>query len=93
MEPRGPLGIRKPVRIRNSIGRHAESIASDLGFALPAAMQGGGSDANFTGAMGIASLDGLGVKGAGLHTLNEHIEIDSLAVRGKLMAGLLATLS
>lgn len=71
---------------------HAASIASSLGFDIPAQMAGGGSDGNFTGAMGIATLDSLGVRGAGLHTLNEHIEIDSLAERGKLMAGLLATL-
>ena len=38
------------------------------------------------------SLDGLGVRGADAHTLNEHIEVDSLAERGRLMAGLLATL-
>lgn len=90
-------GVTRPVWEPNdackALHQHAESIAKDLGFALPPAMQGGGSDANFTGAMGIASLDALGVKGAGLHTLNEHIEIDSLAERGKLMAGLLATLS
>ena len=90
-------GVTRPVWEPNdackALHQHAESIARDLGFELPAAMQGGGSDANFTGAMGIASLDALGVKGAGLHTLNEHIEIDSLAERGKLMAGLLATLS
>ena len=53
---------------------------------------GGGSDGNFTGAMGIPTLDGLGVRGADAHTLNEHIEVDSLAERGRLMAGLLATL-
>ncbi|MFK7994020.1 MAG: M20/M25/M40 family metallo-hydrolase [Granulosicoccus sp.] len=70
----------------------ALSLATDLGFELPAMMQGGGSDANFTGAIGVPSLDSLGVRGAGLHTLNEHIEIDSLAERGKLMAGMLATL-
>ena len=46
-----------------------------------------------TGAMGIATLDGLGVQGAGAHTLDEHIVVDSLAYRGKLMAGLLATLA
>ena len=71
---------------------HAVKLASELGFDLPASMAGGGSDGNFTGAMGIATLDSLGVRGAGLHTLNEHIEVDSLAERGKLMAGLLATL-
>ena len=71
----------------------AKSLAADLGFDLPACMAGGGSDGNFTGAMGIPTLDSLGVQGAGLHTLNEHIEIESLATRGKLMAGLLTTLS
>jgi glutamate carboxypeptidase len=76
-----------------ALHQHAEKLAGELGFALPAAMSGGGSDGNFTGAMGIATLDSLGVVGAGLHTLNEHIEIDSLAQRGKLMAGLLATLT
>jgi glutamate carboxypeptidase len=42
--------------------------------------------------MGIPTLDGLGVRGADPHTLNEHIIVDSLAERGRLMAGLLATL-
>ncbi len=72
---------------------HAAELAGDLGFDLPASMAGGGSDGNFTGAMGIPTLDSLGARGAGLHTLNEHIEVDSLAERGKLMAGLLATLA
>ncbi len=70
----------------------AAAIAGDLGFEIPPAMSGGGSDGNFTGAMGIPTLDSLGARGAGLHTLWEHIEPDSLAERGKLMAGLLATL-
>lgn len=90
-------GVTRPVWEPDEGSRqlhaHAEALAKDLGFALPASMAGGGSDANFTGAMGIASLDSLGVVGEGLHTLNEHIVIDSLAERGKLMAGLLATLS
>jgi len=71
----------------------ARAIAEQLGMELPHGSAGGGSDANFTGAMGIPSLDGLGVRGADAHTLNEHIEIDSLAERGRLMAGLLATLT
>lgn len=71
----------------------AQAIATELGFALPHASQGGGSDGNFTGAMGIATLDGLGALGAGAHTLNEHIMVTSLASRGRLFAGLLATLS
>ena len=70
----------------------ARDIAKDLGYHINPQSSGGGSDGNFTGAMGIPTLDGLGVAGAGAHTLDEHIQIDSLAYRGKLMAGLLATL-
>jgi glutamate carboxypeptidase len=70
----------------------ARGVAAQMGLELPHASAGGGSDGNFTGAMGIPTLDGLGVRGADAHTLNEHIEIDSLAERGRLMAGLLATL-
>ncbi len=70
----------------------AARIARGLGYEIPPQSSGGGSDGNFTGAMGIATLDGLGVQGAGAHTLDEHIVIDSLAYRGKLMAGLLASL-
>ena len=71
----------------------ARGIAASMGLDLPHGSVGGGSDANFTGAMGIPTLDGLGVRGADAHTLNEHIEVDSLAERGRLMAGLLATLT
>ncbi len=71
----------------------ARGIAKDLGFDIPHKSAGGGSDGNFTGAMGIPTLDGLGVQGAGYHTLEEHILVDSLVQRGRLMAGLLATLS
>ncbi len=71
----------------------ARGIAKALGFDIPHKSAGGGSDGNFTGAMGIPTLDGLGVQGAGYHTLEEHILVDSLVQRGRLMAGLLATLS
>src|SRR5258708_3216917 len=70
----------------------ARGVARQLGIDLTHGSAGGGSDGNFTGAMGIPTLDGLGVRGADAHTLNEHIEVDSLAERGRLMAGLLATL-
>jgi glutamate carboxypeptidase len=70
----------------------ARGIAKALDAELPHASAGGGSDGNFTGAKGIPTLDGLGVRGANAHTLDEHIEVDSLAERGRLMAGLLATL-
>ncbi len=71
----------------------ARGIARELGYDISSQSSGGGSDGNFTGAMGIPTLDGLGVQGAGAHTLDEHIVVESLAHRGKLMAGLLATLA
>jgi glutamate carboxypeptidase len=67
----------------------AARIARDLGFELPHGSAGGGSDGNFTGAMGIPTLDGLGVRGSGIHTLDERMAIDSLAERARLLAGLL----
>jgi glutamate carboxypeptidase len=71
----------------------ARDIAKDLGFDMTCESSGGGSDGNFTGAMGIPTLDGLGVRGNGLHTLTEHIEVASLAERGKLFAAMLMRLS
>lgn len=67
-------------------------LAAEAGTVLSHASAGGGSDGNFTGAMGIPTLDGLGVLGRGYHTLEEHILIDSLPHRARLFAGLLARL-
>ncbi len=72
---------------------HARGLAQSLGFDITHQSSGGGSDGNFTGAMGVPTLDGLGVGGAGAHTLEEHIAVGSLVPRAKLMAGMLATLS
>ncbi len=71
---------------------HAEKLARAMNLALPHGSAGGGSDGNFTGAMGVPTLDGLGAIGGGIHTLEEHILVRSLVERGRLMAGLLATL-
>lgn len=70
----------------------ARSLAGSIGIELKHASAGGGSDGNFTGAAGIPTLDGLGAEGKGYHTLEEHIEVESLSRRGRLMAGLLANL-
>ncbi len=89
-------GVTRPVWEQDARGMAlygvARGIARGLGFDIPQQSSGGGSDGNFTGAMGIATLDGLGVQGAGPHTLDEHIMVDSLAYRGKLFAGILAAL-
>ena len=70
----------------------ANRIAAELGFELPGEASGGGSDGNFTGALGIPTLDGLGPRGDYLHTRDEHIVVASLAERGRLLAGLLMAL-
>jgi glutamate carboxypeptidase len=70
----------------------ARGIARGLDVELTHHSAGGGSDGNFTGAIGIATLDGLGAIGKGYHTLEEYIEVDSLVTRGRLFAGLLAEL-
>ena len=73
-----------------ALHRQAEILAQEIGIPLPHRSAGGGSDGNFTGAMGIPTLDGLGVLGAGGHTLQEHLLVDSLVTRGRLLAGLMA---
>ena len=89
-------GVTRPVWEPDAKGmalyEAARAIARSLGYTISSQSSGGGSDGNFTGAMGIPTLDGLGVAGAGAHTLDEHIQIDSLAYRGKLMAGILMAL-
>ncbi len=89
-------GVTRPVWEPDAQGmalyERARGVARGLGFDIRHQSAGGGSDGNFTGAMGVSTLDGLGVQGAGAHTLDEHIVVESLAARGRLMAGLLATL-
>ncbi|MGH6680853.1 MAG: M20/M25/M40 family metallo-hydrolase [Bradyrhizobium sp.] len=89
-------GVTRPVWEPNAatmaLYEKARALAGQIGMELPHGSAGGGSDANFTGAMGIPTLDGLGPRGADPHTLTEHIIVESLAARGRLMAGLLATL-
>ena len=73
--------------------RHAQAIARGIGFALEhTEMAGGGSDGNFTAALGVPTLDGLGIDGDGAHTEWEHGLISSIEPRTLLMRGLLETL-
>lgn len=71
----------------------ARDLSAQIGFDLAAGSAGGGSDGNFTGAMGVPTLDSIGVRGKGLHTLNEHIEVASLTERARLAAGLLTRIT
>ena len=71
----------------------AQRVARDIGLDLGHGQFGGGSDGNFTGALGIPTLDGLGVCGDGVHTKQEHLLVSSLEPRARLFAGLLEELS
>lgn len=89
-------GINRPPFVRDAgvakLYEHAKKIADDIGTPLPEMATGGGSDGNFTAALGIPTLDGLGVVGAGAHAEHEHMLISSLEPRTKLLLGLLETL-
>ena len=71
---------------------HAKGLAAEIGFELGDVKTGGGSDGNFTAALGVATLDGLGVDGHGAHSHEEHMYYSSLEPRARLMLRLLETL-
>jgi len=72
---------------------HARALAAELGFDLQDVPRtGGGSDGNFTAALGVPTLDGLGIDGDGAHTLQEYGLISSIQPRQQLMERLLQTL-
>jgi glutamate carboxypeptidase len=67
----------------------ARALAARHGYDLPAQHRGGGSDGNFTAAMGVPTLDGLGCPGAGAHAPHEHILWEQLAARCATLCALL----
>jgi len=69
--------------------RQARSIAGELGFELDEAAAGGTSDGNWTAALGIPTLDGLGAVGEGAHARHESVRLEWLPRRAALLAGLL----
>jgi glutamate carboxypeptidase len=71
----------------------ARGIAADLGVALEESSTGGGSDGNFTAALGIPTLDGLGAVGEGAHAIHESILIDRISDRVALLARMTAAIS
>jgi glutamate carboxypeptidase len=70
----------------------ASDVASSLGRSLQEGSTGGGSDGNFTAALGVPTLDGLGAIGDGAHAVHEHVDVTALPWRAALVAGLLARL-
>lgn len=88
-------GINRPPmeRTRGTVRLYeqARTLAGELGFALDEAATGGASDGNFTSALGIPTLDGMGAVGEGAHAAHESIVLEHLAPRTALLAGMLAT--
>lgn len=93
LELRGGIN-RPPMERRHAVAlfRTARALAAELGFQLPEASTGGGSDGSFAAALGIPTLDGLGGVGGGAHAPTEHILIRELPRRAALLAALLASL-
>jgi glutamate carboxypeptidase len=69
--------------------RAAQEVGRQLGIELDESATGGGSDGNFTSALGIPTLDGLGAVGQGAHAANESILLQELPRRTALLAGLI----
>jgi glutamate carboxypeptidase len=67
----------------------AAGVARNLGFELGEGLTGGGSDGSLTAAMGIPTLDGMGVDGEGSHSLDEHILISDLPRKAALLIRLI----
>lgn len=100
LRPRNPQcalalagGLNRPPMERSpgvaALYEKAREIAGDLGFKLQEAAVGGGSDGNFTAALGIPTLDGLGAVGEGAHAPHESVVIAELPQRAALLAGLI----
>ena len=84
---------RPPLERTDAVARlyaRARAVAARLGRELQEGGTGGGSDGNFTAAIGVPTLDGLGAVGAGPHALYEHVDVDALPWRAALLAGLIA---
>jgi glutamate carboxypeptidase len=88
-------GFERPPMARTAavaeLFARASEVASALGRELREGAAGGGSDGNFTAALGVPTLDGLGAVGDGAHAAHEHVDVTALPWRTALVAGLLAS--
>jgi glutamate carboxypeptidase len=88
-------GINRPPMERKTgtvaLFKQAKKLAAEIGFTLDEASTGGGSDGNFTAALGTPTLDGMGSIGAGAHAAHEHIVSKHLVERTALLAAMIAS--
>jgi glutamate carboxypeptidase len=89
-------GLNRPPMERTpgtvALFKCAATMAAGLGFQLQEAATGGGSDGNFTSALGIPTLDGMGAVGEGAHADRESILLDALVPRTALLAAMIGGL-
>jgi glutamate carboxypeptidase len=88
-------GVNRPPlerKMASALFRQARDLGRKMGLELDEAATGGGSDGNFTAALGIPTLDGLGGTGDGAHARHEHVIVRELPQRAALLAALIATL-
>jgi glutamate carboxypeptidase len=87
-------GINRPPMERSTgtvrLFKQARALAAEMGFVLEEASTGGGSDGNFTAALGVPTLDGMGAVGAGAHAAHEHVVRKHLVERTALLAAMVA---
>ncbi len=90
-------GLNRPPMERTpgtvALFRRAATMAAGLGYHLEEAATGGGSDGNFTSALGIPTLDGMGAVGEGAHAEKESILLDTLVPRTALLTAMIGGLS
>jgi glutamate carboxypeptidase len=79
-------------KIAAALYKTARALANEMGITLGEAYAGGASDGNFTAALGVPTLDGLGAVGEGAHSPQENILVRTLPERAALLAGLLAAI-
>jgi glutamate carboxypeptidase len=93
LEIRGGFN-RPPMERKMSAALYVKvrALAREMGITLGEAFVGGGSDGNFTAALGVPTLDGLGAVGEGAHSPSENIVVRAMPERAALLAGLLTTL-
>jgi glutamate carboxypeptidase len=88
-------GINRPPMERKAgtiaLFKRARGLAAELGFELDEAATGGGSDGNFTAALGVPTLDGMGAVGDGAHAAHESVVIEHLVPRTALLAAMIAS--
>lgn len=86
-------GINRPPMERSAgtvkLFQTAQRLASEIGLDLQEAATGGGSDGNFTAAIGVPTLDGMGAVGGGAHSPGEYVVASHLVERTALLAGML----